>query len=201
MVQTPNFIKKDYDDKKKKRQEGFETYKEGFETYQECTPLKEDPDDPIEDHTVTRSIGASVVEDAQSMFVYWLIFLISAVFCCVTFPYLTIHAIVQDFKDRGIFFRLFLTVLYGCVVVASFLLLSNMTDNVGSKKAKHNKILIGMFLMVSAFFTYLSVTFSKVSGLQISEELSFGEYFDVDSAFLYVDLFGLTLDANVDRYA
>ena len=50
--------------------------------------------------------------------------------------------------------------------------------------------------MASAFFIYASVTFSKVSGLYISEDLNFAEYFNCDSAFTYIDIFGLLLDST-----
>lgn len=194
-VFQPSINKKKYDDKKQKNQEGFETY-------QECYPLETEEGEEIKEYTVTRSLDSSIVEDAQSMFMYWLIFLVCAVFCSTVFPVLTIYAVRQDFKDKGMFFRLFLTLAYLAMILASFYFLSNITSNtkllkkVGLKIEKQTKIMIGMFLMASAFFIYLSVTFSKVSGLYISENLNFGEYFDCDSAFTYIDIFGVTLDST-----
>ena len=82
----PEINKKDYDDKKQKSQEGFETY-------QECYPLTDEDGEKVQEYTVTRSMNASVVEDAQSMFMYWLIFLICAVVCSTVFPVLTIYAV------------------------------------------------------------------------------------------------------------
>lgn len=183
------------DDKKKIQQEGFETY-------QECYPLELDEDEQMKEYTVTKAVNASVVEDAQSMFIYWLVFLVAAIVCSIIFPIMTIAAVIQDFKDGGLFFRGSLTLSYIFMIFMSFYLLSNITgrtsglSDVGIKAGRQTKIILGMFLMACVFFIYLSVTFAKISGMQISETYHFGEYFDCDSAFTYVDVFGLTLDSN-----
>lgn len=191
------------EDKNQIHRKEDEKYREGFETtYQECVPLTTEEGEDIQEFSVTRALDASIVEDAQSMFMYWLIFLVCGVFCSTVFPVLTIYAVKQDFKDRGMFFRLFLTITYIAIFVASFYFLSNITGNtkllkkVGLKVQKQTKIMLGMFLMASAFFIYASVTFSKVSGLYISEDLNFAEYFNCDSAFTYIDIFGLLLDST-----
>jgi len=187
--------KQNYDDKKKKLEEGFETY-------QECYPLTTEEGEEVQEYTVTRSLDSSIIEDAQSMFMYWLIFLVCGVVCSTVFPVLTIYAVRQDFKDRGMFFRMILTLIYFGIFIASFYFLSNITGNTkllkkaGVKVQKQTKIMMGMFLMACAFFIYASVTFAKVSGLYISENLNFAEYFDCDSAFTYIDIFGVTLDSS-----
>jgi|MesohylFT_1024984.scaffolds.fasta_scaffold24017_1 hypothetical protein len=181
------------DENKKKEQ----IEKEGFESYQECYPLEADEDEEMSEYTVTKKLG-TYTEDAQTIFSLFLIFLISAMACSFAFPYLTINAVAQDLQDGGKFFRGLLTAFFWFILVIVFILFfwkNTFIDRlIGNKNNKQTKLVFAIFLFSCSFFIFMSVTFAKVSGMKVSEKLSFDEYFDSDSAMSYLDIFGLMIE-------
>jgi hypothetical protein len=180
-----NINKKNYDDKKRKQQEGFETY-------QECTPLTTEEGEEIDQYTVTKRLDASVTEDAQTIFIYMLIFLILAVVFGVGAPILTLYGLKIDQQDNGNAFRVLFTGIFVMGFIMSIYCLSVITSDKVKKRYKPKWMLVGIYLLCSVFFIYTSVTFARVSNMSFSENLKFGDIYPDPNMFLYVDIFALS---------
>jgi len=180
-----NINKKNYDDKKRKQQEGFETY-------QECTPLTTEEGEEIDQYTVTKRLDASVTEDAQTIFIYMLIFLLLAAVCGIGAPILTLYGLKIDQQDDGHLFRLLFTTMVVLIFFRGIWCLTMITSDDIGKRYKQKWMLAGIYLLCSVFFIYTSVTFARVSNMSFSENLKFGDIYPDPNMFLYVDIFALS---------
>lgn len=180
-----NINKKNYDDKKRKQQEGFETY-------QECTPLTTEEGEEIDQYTVTKRLDATVAEDAQSIFIYMLALLILAVVCGIGAPILTLYGLKIDQQDNGYLFRLLFTVIFVVCFIMSISSLSVIASDNVKKNDKQIWMVFGIYLLCSVFIIYTSVTFARVSNMSFSDNLKFGDIYPDPNMFLYVDIFALS---------
>ena len=154
-----NINKKNYDDKKRKQQEGFETY-------QECTPLTTEEGEEIDQYIVTKRLDATVAEDAQSIFIYMLAFLILAVVFGVGAPILPLYGLKIDQQDNGNTFRLLFTGIFVVCFIMSISSLSVIASDKVKKNDKQIWMVFGIYLLCSVFFIYTSVTFARVSNMR-----------------------------------
>lgn len=192
-MDQPKINKQQYDDKKKKCQEGFTTSDGG--TYQVCTPLTTEEGESVEEYTVTKSSGSDVIEDAQTMFLYWMGFLLCAAICSIVSPAIAIYAAYSDRESSnggGNGFRLGLTIIFWVIFITSIILIGTIASDI-SKKSKTANATGGLYLLICWFFIYISITSARISKLVISEDLDYGKIYPdpVSNSYLYLDIFSL----------